>query len=550
MKKLISATGTIIAIVVGIQTSSTAQTNLPLKSVSIFKNGTCMFTKEGTLPLKDGVLRLPVPNAINSTYWINTPGEKLIKSISYKDEKIKVQRDVSSLHQLLELNIGKTISFVLNKHQAQPNINTTDGGIHAAPQLISGKILGVNHALNKFKISDKSGVRYFPIGDILNTDITIEDALDKQQTDSVARYAVVTPTKELSEMKIQELSLQSGVQWIPSYALKLGVDTVGRIEMKALIENFSGEPISNTDAEVIVGVPQLYYSSVLDPAVSTTYTSAASNIRSGFTVRGGRSAETQVIVDGMSVSDNFAGGLGNGGSTIPSTTASQLEADRNYTADVEQGNNIFVYKLGNITVEKSSKTHVPVFAVPIEYKDIHDCIIPDFTNFEHSRQVGDNRTTYDVFHSIELRNTTNYPLTTAGIIVTDENNRFLAQDLLKYIPKGGKGNVRLSKEINVTVKCAEEELNRTENVKKIYKVYYNRVRIKGATIVENFNEKTLTVKIVKSINGSVVNADQGKVRKLSESFTVNPQSEVTWEVTVKPGEKKEISYEYDSLFER
>ena len=96
-----------------------AQTSLPTKQVSIFKNGSCMFTKEGTLPLKDNVLRLPVPNAISSTYWLNTPGEKLIKSVAYKTEMIKVKRDVTRLEELLELNIGKTITFETQRVEQQ-----------------------------------------------------------------------------------------------------------------------------------------------------------------------------------------------------------------------------------------------------------------------------------------------------------------------------------------------------------------------------------------------------------------------------------------------
>lgn len=48
----------------------------------------------------------------------------------------------------------------------------------------------------------------------------------------------------------------------------------------------------------------------------------------GFTIRGGRAEETQVLVDGMSVSDNFTGGLGNVGSTISSSMVSPLGVEQ------------------------------------------------------------------------------------------------------------------------------------------------------------------------------------------------------------------------------
>ncbi|MBL7974029.1 MAG: DUF4139 domain-containing protein [Candidatus Kapabacteria bacterium] len=512
-----------------------AQTPLPTKQVSIFKNGSCMFTKEGTLPLKDNVLRLPVPNAISSTYWLNTPGEKLIKSVAYKTEMIKVKRDVTRLEELLELNIGKTITFETQRVEQQQTYIQH-----------SGKLLGVNRQLNTFKIADKTGTHYFSTSVLQNNvlNFSIDDAVDTRMTDSSARYAIITPVKSLSEMTIQEISLQNGVQWIPSYSLKLTGSKEARLEMKALVENFSQEDITNADADVIVGVPQLYFSKLTDPATSPSFTQvtapqvtnaydnnrvqAMSNTASAMSVRGGRESSSSYRTDASS--------------------AAPPSYDISYEADAEQSNDIFVYKLGNISVDKYSKVSFPVFATTVEYKDIHECDIPDFTNFEYTRNVSGTEGNYDVFHSIELRNTTNYPLTTAGVIVTDDKNRFLAQDMLKYIPKNGKGNIRLSKAINITLKCSEEELQRTENVKRIAKVNYNKVRVKGTISVENFNEGEVTIKVKKNVNGVIVVSNNGKVRKRSESFTTNPQSEVTWEVSLKSGEKQEIPYEYESLF--
>ncbi|MFN8366410.1 MAG: TonB-dependent receptor plug domain-containing protein [Candidatus Kapaibacterium sp.] len=580
---------TLIAILLITLYPLSAQQTLPTKQVSIFKNGSCMFTKEGTLRLKDNVLRLPVPNAINSTYWIGTPGDKLIKMITYKNEKIKVKQEAASVLDVIEMNIGKNIQFEIVRNEQRQ----TQNGTSVLPTYImhTGKILGVNKKLNAVNIAEKSGAKLYSVDDIHIGNFSIEDAADYKSVDSTVRYAIITPTKPVSELTVQEISLQNGVQWIPAYSLKLINEKEARIEMKALLENYSNEDIANADADVIVGIPQLYYSNLLDPSTSSAYTTNPFNVFnnvSGLVVRGSRNTDNKYLLDGQDVSDVVTGRLGSAASSAGAQyapTASSFASEDvqiitgnssatygnaiggvvnsvistgtsdapyvvsnvSYEADAEQSKDIFVYKLGNITIDKNTKASFPVFATSIEYKDIHECEIPDFTSHTFYRKtVIDNM--YDVFHSIELHNTTSYPLTTAGVIVTDDKNRFLAQDELRYVPKNDKGKIRLAKAINARVRCTEEETERNEDDTKIAKVYYHMIHYKGKLLVTNFSDKEVTIKLTKKINGTVTDEGIGKVRKTSEVYTVNPQSEIRWEVTLKSGEKQELKYEYESLF--
>lgn len=511
-----------------------AQEVLPTKSVTIFKNGSCMIVKESTLKLQNDTLRLPVPNAINSTYWLNTPKEQRIKSVVFQTETLKTKQEVSTMSQLLKLNIGKNISFVKLQNEKTPN-----GMVQQIPVTISGKMLGYNIPMDMLKIESKEGVRFLKVNDI--SDLSIENGIDSQPTDSLVRYAMISPVQSLSEMTVQELSLQSGMQWIPSYYLRLTGDNKANLQMKALIENFSNEDITKADAEVVIGVPQLYFSKVLDPAISANWTqigetgishgvssqaiSRSAGVLSGgsgISIRGGRAENTQTLIDGQYIYD-----IG---------------------ADAEESKDNFIYKLGTISLKKQSKAFFPIFATEVEYKDIHECDIPDKVNFENTRYVDGKEESYDVFHSIEIKNSTSYPFTTGGIMVTDEKNRFLAQDQLKFTAKGNKGLIHLAKAVNISLKNSEEELARTESVKKIGKVVYNKARIRGSISIENFTDKEVTIKVKKHLNGAVVANGSGKVKKEAQNYSINPQSEITWEISIPPGEKKETVYEYESLF--
>ncbi len=519
---------------------------LKTKSISIFKNGSCFFTKEGTLPLVNNQLRLPVPSAINGTYWLNTPGERTIRSVLFKNELVKVKRDVNSVIELLENNIGKNISFELVRYAPLGTPPNTGGIVGSGTpqnmglQAYSGKILGVNRTLNTFKIEDKLGTHYFDVASLAGTNYSIVDAQDSKQQDSSVRYAIINPTKSMDELKLQELSLQNGVQWIPSYNIRLNSAKEARIELKATIENFSAEDILNAETEVVVGVPQLYFSRVMDPVTSPymtqlntllpAYNNSQYNQSRDINVRSARSTyKTTEMSAGVSadVANNY---------------------NTSFESEAEASNDIFIYKLGAMTLERNTKAFVPVFATNVEYKDIHECDIPDVVNYEYSRVVNNRDDNFDVFHSIEIHNTSGYPLTTGVVVVHDDKNHFLAQDQLKYIAKGGRGQVHLAKALSVTLKNSEEELERTDNVKRINKIPYGKAQLRGTISINNFDDKAITIKIKKHVNGSVSSAPNGNTKKQSQNFGLNPQSEISWEVTVGAGEKKELSYEYETVY--
>jgi hypothetical protein len=156
---------------------------------------------------------------------------------------------------------------------------------------------------------------------------------------------------------------------------------------------------------------------------------------------------------------------------------------------------------------------------------------------------------FDVFHSIELKNTTNVPFTTASVMVMNEKEQFVAQDELKYTPAGASTTVRLSKAVDIIMKNAEEEKNREDNAKKIGKTVYSKVFLKGTVNIDNYQDKEVTVTITKTINGTVTEVkDGGKVAKKNPYSNINPQSEIKWEVKLASNQKKTLTYDYEVLF--
>lgn len=512
----IMKTSLLIAGIVAAFSSMTAQQSLPTVNVSIYKNGSAFFTKNGTIPVTNDTALVPVPNAVIGTYWLTSPKENLIKSISYKSKKITTKIKDGDVRELLRANVGKTVSM---------SIPATEG----KTQTVTGTIAGFYEMMSMVKISDGSKTRLIPFSTI--SDISLDGINDYFMRDSIVYMAQIIPTKTVSQLEVTETSLQSNISWIPSYYLSLKDNKSARLEMKSLIENYSGEALTQTNTELIVGMPQLGLGLSPDPATTQ-----------GFTHAGG--GYNPVMQQSMYANSFKARSMG----MMESADALSVAPISTFSAETESGDDLFIYKLGKITLPKHSKASFPVFADNISYKDIHECEISDITNFENMKYIQPNDNTHDVFHSIEITNSTNYPLTSGTIMVTDKDGRFTAQDQLKYVPKNAKGIIRLTKEINIAVKNSEEEIERYDNVKKIKKVALNKVKIRGTITVNNYDQDTKTITIKKNINGTITDEDDGKVTKVSQYYGNNPMSKVTWEITVPAGGKKEITYEYETLF--
>ncbi|MFM7850805.1 MAG: hypothetical protein ACKO96_02555, partial [Flammeovirgaceae bacterium] len=207
------------------------------------------------------------------------------------------------------------------------------------------------------------------------------------------------------------------------------------------------------------------------------------------------------------------------------------------------------YKIGKVTLANHTKGSYPVFASSIEYKHKYEGVIVDKTNYYNSRFVDTNETNFDVYHSLEIKNTTQVPFTTAPVMVVTEKEQFLAQDLLKYTPIGGTTDVKLSKAVDIIMRNSEEESQRNDSYKKINSNLYSRVVLKGSITISNLQTKEVTVNVKKLLAGTVLSqSDGGKSVKTGIGYDNNPSSSISWEVKMPVNSKKTVVYEYEVLY--
>lgn len=489
-----------------------AQTPLPLKRITIFKNGTCLVTREGKVPTKDGLARLPIPaDVLFGGYWLGAVNNAL-EALTFKTDKLEQSSKSKDIGQFLSGNIGKKLTVVFHAKELSP---------------ISGQLVSYDGETGLVQVKQENGKTTLLTMAVIHQVEFGEEMVNTHVMDSFQRMVLIKPTKPTNELHLQQLSMQAGINWVPSYLLKLKDDKSARLEMKAVIEN-GVEDLVQGETELVVGAPQMYFGQRRDPI---TY---------DYLTEGGHAGESGMATQMLSNSMRSREML---------SSPSESAFDSEYVSEGEKTGDLFIYNIGKISLAKGSKGSYPVFATPVEYVHKYEAVIPDQTNFISNRYIQPGETPLDVIHSLTLTNTASVPLTTAPVMVVTEKEQFLAQDLLKYTPVGGQVDIKLSKALDIGISHSEEEVERKDEAKKTFGYNYGRVLIRGTITLSNRQKKETTVSVKKTVSGNITKiADGGKSIKERMTTDNNPVSVMTWAVKLPANGSKTLLYDYEVFF--
>jgi hypothetical protein len=483
--------------------------------LAIFKNGTYFIKKSGDVKVQNKGFTLNAPqNVLMGSYWLSTANNATIKSIKVKLDTFKVETKPESLENYYKALIGKQVTFYerwVNK------------------EIVTGTLLMFNPKTQLIKYKSKEGkvfVTKLSEYDKLSFDGTGDETFIDQQVEPLATVAL---NENVNTTTANTLSLHTGMQWVASYLLTIINDKEAKLTFKATLIT-GKDAYKNTDVDIIVGNPEMFYGNTLDP-IAIGYLSTA---------LGSTTFASQMINSSYnySLSSNRENGTNEeeGYDKEP-----EPEYDEKKGEKVED---LYIYKLGKLDLDANAKTIIPIKTFNLTYEDIYTIFLP--TN----SAVANNESIFEVEHKYRINNSSDAPLTTGPILVINQNDMPLSQDELKYTPTNGKQSVKLSKAIDVQVSNEETETKREKSTKKAKNgELYEKVSFKGTVQVQNLQKKKIKLSIIKNVAGVVADtSNDGKIKKAKDVGTqTNSLSIITWEVELLPGQKLDLTYNYNAL---
>ncbi|MCX6272990.1 MAG: hypothetical protein NTU44_17600 [Bacteroidetes bacterium] len=488
----------LVILLTGLTLKGIGQQEMKVTEINVFKNGTYFVVKEGNLPIEDyhSKMELP-PSPLMGTFWLTTQKDLTIERLVFMVDTIKKTRLARSITDL---------SGTLADYFTQTNV--------VKIRTVDGKTV------------------YFPASDVRQ--LFVDDNPNENMTgDSTAYLARIQFSRNIKDARIKLVYMQPGIQWIPSYNIKILNDKELQIEMKALVENFA-EVIKDAQLTLTVGNPNYHYGRTVEPFASPYLTNLGGN--AGFnTYTTYQFQNTMAPAAMMNLN------------TAAETTGKGYADYQEYNTASEKTGDLFMYDLGKVSIPKNSKASFQVFSQKIMYKDVYKASISDVISYYSTHTINnDPERKYDVYHSLKLTNSTKNPFTTAPVFVMDENLRPLAQDEISYTPVSGSVSVNLSKSPDIILKNNEEEKNREEKAKTIDKHTYSKITIKGLIEIQNTLDKKVILNVDKSIIGLITEvSDNGKIISPPRFSGLNPSGRAEWEINLEGNEKKTLSYTYE-----
>lgn len=515
--------------------------NTKAQTVAIFKNGLGFFIREGEAQLKDRwAVTKYVPNAALGTVWIGCLDEdaQLEEVIGFIEE-VNREAEAVTLQELLKCNIGTKAKLTAHNQIIEGIIKSVPENRipyqeaarlypHLAPQRIQPQPAAIviidtengEVAINKNTISKIEFPAHYSTR-------LLSKAKEKR-----IKFKIDTSKKKA---KLSLSYLQKGISWIPSYLVNIEDQQKARITMKATIVN-DIENLENVDAYFVVGYPNFVYADVLSPlALQQALSQFIGALEGGAR----RREEYDRMANIMRQSVTFA------------EEAREQPIDYGYAAmkglPGASEEDLFLYHKKGINLNKGERAYYHIFSQLVDYKHIYEWNVPDTLNVDprgYQRSGQPEEVPEQVWHSIKLTNSTDYPWTTAPAL-TISGWKPLAQDIINYTPKGTKNNLKLTVATDIKTNRNEYEIDRQRDV-RLYRYSYDLVTVKGELYIKNAKTKDVTMEIKKKVTGDVIEVSHdGKIKKVAEGLRgVNYNSFISWEIPVKTGEEVEITYTY------
>jgi hypothetical protein len=552
---------------------------MPVKEITVFKDGHCFVVQEGAVATdaSGNVLLDQLPSPVIGTFWPYSAEQNArLSGVLASQRRVTVPRTALTLRELLEANVG-----------AEAIITEANGKLYFAtivgfPVRNSEELARTSPPNSPEMLPEKGnlvllrtaeGTRPLAVERI--TDVTFRnDIKTKAESEEFRNLLTLNldwggrPAGEKANVGL--IYLQKGVRWIPSYKVELDGKGKAIVKLQATILNELTDLV-NADVNLVIGVPSFAFKETLDP-VALQQTAAQ---LSQFFNNPNNAGRTSLIAQNF---DN----------SIMTQQARMGEYRRPEAAgvadqpggDMPEGTkaeDLFVFSLKRITLKKGERLVVPVTEYSLNYRDVFSLELPfapppevrGSLNSGQQQELARLFNAPKVTHKIRLTNKSAQPLTTAPALIF-RAGQVLSQGMMTYTAPGAESDLSLTTAVDISVKKSDVEVERTPNALRHNSTSFARIDLTGTIKLINHRGEPAQIEVTRHVLGSVTEATpKGDIEKLnvfengeylgksdypvwwhwygwpSWWHHVNGMSRITWKTTLEAGQSEEFTYRWN-----
>ncbi|MEN6306462.1 MAG: hypothetical protein ABFD91_01800 [Anaerohalosphaeraceae bacterium] len=520
-------------IVFGEEAGRAVYDKLPVKEVTVFKDGHAYVLHEGQMTTdgKGNVLLDTLPNPVMGTFWAySVQPQATLSSVMSSRQELDVEKTSLNLEDLVKGNVGKSVlikevnkndsyqATILRILEETPVEETpAPGGIlDAHGYYVPPRPVVPENPIVLLKAAE--GIRALPVSQIQT--VTFLDEVNdtvsrKQKKDTLTLQLDWKDKQPESKAAVGMAYVQRGIRWIPSY--RVDIDGKGKavLKLQACIINELAD-LNDVKTHLVIGVPTFAFKEVVDPisfqeAVASLSGHFRSDNRTAYSFSNAIMSQ-QVMYPYESRSE-----------PTPSGESLNLGPELEGT---EKSEDLFVFTVDHITLKKGQRLVMSLAEFTLSYEDVYKVDIsfaPPLEmrqNFNNDQQLMLAKLFHapNAVHKIRLKNDSEYPLTTAPATILKEG-RVLAQGMMTYTAIGNKGDLELTTAVNIGVKSTNEQVNQTPNAANWNGHSFSKIDMRGTIELTNFGDKPVTLEVRRSVLGSM---DEGShdavVRQLGNGY--------------------------------
>ncbi len=478
------------------------------RKYSVFKDGRAFVFAQDTVKALNGKSVLPVPqDALFGTLWLSSATSPLatVKTVA---GSAGAKQPFSGLQEMLTHNTGKKVRLIL-----------------AYQEPVDATISSVMSDYAVFKTKDR----------------WISTNIDKIETLEFLEEPVVATQTGASQLEVEWANknpnhfvstayMCNKLGWLPEYHITLTDEdeNTAILSMRAKLVN-DLEDLKNAELNFVAGAPEFRFGNMADPVAAAA--GDLQQILSGL-------SQAQYYADESLISNNAY--MNYSFERKPNAAGNMVAAAGAVAED------LYYYTVKNVSLGKGSRGTYPIIDAKIPVKHVYKVDMDNKKTFTGRTQ---RQTEYTVYHNLEISNNTAQPFTSGSAFLVKQtagNTRPLAQNVLPYAPKGSKTQLQIASVPDVVVQDEEKEISREANINPKDEKNTYLAHMDGEINIFNHKEKEITLTLQRTIIGELLKSDIGwKASKNTDWGTgANAVNNVSWEVTLKPGESKSIRYKY------